>query len=91
MIYVHIHLSDQNNFARVTSEQKQASYKLDLGTTCQKDLVFLRSDFLRLVGAQYEYVRLTIIQYMFQYSCRIKTTLLESLRSQKSPIKARFR
>ena len=61
-----------------------------MGTTCQKDLVLARSDFLKLVGAQNEPLRLIIIQYMFKYSCRIKTTFPESLRSQKSPLKDRF-
>ena len=56
-----------------------------------KGLSFTRTDFLRLVGAQNESLRLIIVQYMFKYSCRINTTLLESLWSQKSPLKARFR
>ena len=34
---------------------------LDLGTAYQKDLVFARSDFLRLFGAQNESLRLIII------------------------------
>ena len=71
-------------------QNQKSPLKLDLGTTYQKDFVFARSDFLRLIGAQNESLRRIIIQYMFKYSCRIKTTLLESLQSQKSPLKARF-
>ena len=56
-----------------------------------KDLVFTRNDILRLVGAPDESVILIIICYMFKYSVGIKTTLLESLRSQKSILKAIFR
>ena len=52
---------------------------------------FCASDFLRLVGAQNQSLRVVIIQYMFKYSCRIKTTLLVSRRSQKTHLKARFR
>ena len=55
------------------------------------DFVFARGDLLTLVGALNETLRLIIIQYMFKYSFRIKTTLIESLRSQKRPLKARFR
>ena len=46
------------------------------------DLVFALSEFLRLVGALNESVRLITVQYMFKNSFRIKTTLLESLQSQ---------
>ena len=56
-----------------------------------KGLSFTRTDFLRLVGAQNESLRLIIVQYMFKYSCRINTTFLESLLSKKSPLKAGFR
>ena len=86
-------------FARVTSEPKK--YFKGYVTTNYKDLVFARNDFLRLVGAPNESIRLVgapnesliliIIYYMFKYSVGIKTTLLESLRSQKSIFKAIFR
>ena len=33
------------------SNKKKKLLRLDLGTICQKDLVFARSDFLNLVGA----------------------------------------
>ena len=47
--------------------------------------------FLRLVGAPNESLILFIIYYMFKYSVGIKTTLLLSLQSQKSTLKAIFR
>ena len=56
-----------------------------------KELVFARNYFLRLVGAPNETLILIIIYYMLKYSVGIKTTLLESLRSQKSILKAIFR
>ena len=64
---------------------------LDLGKTSYKDLVFALGDFLWLVGAQNEYLTLIIIDYSVKYIFGIKITLLESLRSQKTHLKARFR
>ena len=55
-----------------------------------KDLVFARGEFLRLYGAQNECLRLIIIEYILKYIFGIKITLLESLRSQKTLLKARF-
>ena len=43
----------------------------------------MRSDLIRLVGAPNKSLRLIIIYYVFKYSFRIKTSLLESLRSLK--------
>ena len=48
---------------------------------------FARAEFLRLVGAPNESLTLIIIYYMFKYTFRIKTTLLESLHNQKNPFK----
>ena len=62
-----------------------------LGKTSYKDLVFTRSDLIRLVGSPKESLRVIIIYYIFKYTFRIKTILLESLRSQKTNLKARFR
>ena len=56
-----------------------------------KGIVFYRTDFLRVVGAPNVTLRLIIISYMFEYTFGIKTTLLESLRNEKNPLKARFR
>ena len=55
------------------------------------DLVFVRNDFLKLVGAPNEPLIVIIIYYIFKYSVGIKTTLLESLRSQKTILKDLFR
>ena len=54
------------------------------------DLVFARGEFLRLVGAQNECLRLIIIDYILKYKFGIKITLLESLLSQKTHLMARF-
>ena len=51
------------------------------------DLVFARIEFLRLIGAQNKSLRFIIIYYMLKYTFGITTTLLESLRSKKNPIK----
>ena len=53
-------------------------------------LSFARGDLLRLVGAQNESLIHIIIYYIFKYTFGTKTTLLDSLRSQKSPLTARF-
>ena len=44
-------------------------------------------EFLRLVEAQNESLGLIITYYMCRYTTGIETTLLESLRSKKIPIK----
>ena len=82
---------DKNDFAGITSEPKKVFSRLYFGKTSYKDLVFARNDFLRLVGAPNESLILIIIYYMFKYSNGIKMTLLESLRGQKSILKAIFR
>ena len=89
MLHVQILSWDPNNFARVTSEQKKKYFRGYISANL-KDLVFRRNDFLRLVGARNESLILIIIYYIFKYSVGIKTTLLESLRSQKSILKAIF-
>ena len=58
-----------------------------MGKTEYKHFVTARSDFLKLVGAPNESLRLVNIYYMFKYTFCIKPTLLESLRSQKKPFK----
>ena len=64
---------------------------LDLGKTSYKDFVLARSGLLRHIGAPNESLRLIIIYYMSKYSFEIETTLPESLRCPKSPLKARFK
>ena len=64
---------------------------LDFGKSSYNDFVLARSEFLRLVEAPNKFLILVTIYYMFKYTFGIKTTLLESLRSQNSPSKARFR
>ena len=64
MLSVEILIWDQNNFGRVTSQPKN-SFKVSIYAKLVIDLVFSRSDFLRLVGAPNESLRLIIIYYMF--------------------------
>ena len=46
--------------------------------------------FLKGVGAPNESLRFIIINYIFKHTSGIKTSLLESIRYQKRPFKARF-
>ena len=55
---------------------------LDLGKTGYKHLVLARSEFLMVVGASNEFLRIIKINYMFKYTIGIKKTLLESLQNQ---------
>ena len=57
---------------------------LDFGKTSYEDLVFAIGEFLWLFGVQNESLGTLLIYYMFKYLFGIKTTLLESLRSQKT-------
>ena len=52
--------------------------------TNYKDLVFERVEFLSVVGAQNESLRIILMYYIFKYLFGITTTLLESLRSQNN-------
>ena len=70
---------------------KKRILKAIFGETSYKDLVVAQNVFLGPVGAPNESVILIMIYYMFKYSVGIKTTLLESLRSQKGDFKAIFR
>ena len=70
---------------------KKVFWRQYFGKTSYNDLVFARNKFLRLVGAPNESLILIIIYYIFKYSVGIKTTLLESLRSQKLILQAIFR
>ena len=60
MLSVEILIWDQNNFGRVTSQPKNP-FKVSIYAKLVIDLVFSRSDFLRLVGAPNESLRLIII------------------------------
>ena len=50
---------------------------LDFGKTSYKELVFVTSEFLRLVGAQNESLRVIIVFYKLKYTFGIKITFLE--------------
>ena len=65
--------------------------RLDFGKTTYNNFVLARSEFLSHNGGPNECLRFIIIYYMFNNTFGIKTTLLESLWNQKSPLKARFR
>ena len=66
---------------------RKSPLQVDFVKTSYNDFVLPRSEFLRHIGAPNESLRLIIINYMFKYTLGIKTTLLESLRNQKSPLK----
>ena len=59
--------------------------------TSYKDLVLTRGEFLSVVGAQNESLRILLMYYMFKYWFGITITLLESIRSQNTHFRARFR
>ena len=59
--------------------------------TSYKDLVFARGEFLSVIGAQNESLRIILMSYMFKYTFGITTTLLESLRNQNTHFRSRFR
>ena len=61
---------------------------VNLGKTSYRLLGLVRSEFLKLVGAPTESLRLIILNYMFKYTFGIKTTSLESLQNEKGPLKA---
>ena len=63
---------------------------IDFDKTSYTDFALAQNEFLRLVEAPTESLSLIIIYYMFEYTFGIKTTLLESLRNQKTNLKARF-
>ena len=50
----------------------------------------MRKDFLTLVGAPNESLRLITIYFTFKYLFGMNTTLPELFRSQESPLQARF-
>ena len=80
----------QNNFARVTSEPKKPFKGSITQKTSYNDFVLMRKDFLTLVGAPNESLRLMTIYFTFKYLFGIKKTLPDLLRSQNSPLKAQF-
>ena len=51
----------------------------------------MRGEFFSVVGVQKESLRIKLMYYMFKYLFGITTTLLESLRSQNTQFRARFR
>ena len=51
----------------------------------------MRGEFLSIVGAQNESLRIILMYYTFKYRFGITTTLLESLRSQNTHFRARLR
>ena len=58
-------------------------FKARLSKTCYKYLHLARIEFLSFSGALNEAPRHIVMYYMFKYKFWIKTTLRESLRSQK--------
>ena len=64
--YIKLHIWDLNKYARLTSEQKNNLNARFRQTSC-KDLVFARGEFLSVVGAQNESLRIILMYYMFKY------------------------
>ena len=56
--------------------------------TSYKDLVFARGEFLSVVGAQNESLRILLMSYKFKYRFGITTTLLESLQNKNTHFRA---
>ena len=63
---------------------------IEFDKTIYTDFDFVRNELLILAEAPTESLSFIIIYYTFKYTFGIKTTLLESLWSQKSPLKARI-
>ena len=57
---------------------------IDFDKTSYTDFALAQNEFLTLVEAPTESLILIIIYYTFEYTFGIKTTILESLQSQKS-------
>ena len=70
---------------------KNTHFRARFRKTSYKDLVFARGEFLSVVGAQNESLRIILMYYMFEYWFGITTTLLESLRRKNTHFRARFR
>ena len=62
-----------------------------MGKTSYKEVVFARGEFISVIGAQNESLRIMLMYYMFKYLFGITKTLLKSLRSQNTQFRARFR
>ena len=60
-------------------------FRARIRPTSYNDLVCARVEFLSVLGAQNESLRIILMYYMFKYLFGITTTMLESLRS-KIPI-----
>ena len=74
------------------SLRKQNTYfRARFRQTSSKHIVFARGEFLSVVGAQNESLRIILWYNMFKYWFGMTITLLESLRSQNSHFRARFR
>ena len=64
---------------------------LDFGKISYNEFVLAESEFLRVDEAPNKFLILVILYYMFKYTFGIPTTLLDSLRSQKSLLMVQFR
>ena len=67
----------------VSLRSRKSIQRLDFDKTSYNHFVLARSEFLRLVGAPNEFLRLIIIYYMVKYLFAIKTTLLEAKGANK--------
>ena len=74
----------------VLLRSQKSLQRLDFGKTSYNHFVLARGEFLRVVGARNEVLRLIIIYYKFKYLFGIKTTLVESDQILKTNLKSRF-
>ena len=74
----------------VSLRSQKSPQRLDFSKTSYNYFVLARGEFLRVVGARNEILRLSILYYKFKYLFGIKTTLVESHQSQKTHLKSRF-
>ena len=63
------------------SQKNLLMVQFNFDKTSYNDFVLTRNGFLTLLGAPKDFLRLIIICYMFKYSFRIKTNLLDIFRS----------
>ena len=66
-------------------------FRARIRQTSYNDLVCARVEFLSVLGAQNQSLWIILMYYMFKYWFGITTTLIESLRSQNTHFRARFK
>ena len=91
MYYMFIYLFGITTTLLESLRSQNTHFRARFMHTSYKDLVFARGEFLSVVGAQNESLRIILMYYIFKYWFGITTTLLESLRSKNTHFRARSR